>query len=152
MGKNCIRARIAMLLFPLISALCLAGCQAQAGNSSTQEYRKFLAISKVKSSYYTEPKTKQKYALVEGYLSNLGPQTLIVVEFTFRFKDKLRNVIYEERAYPVFVSEFSQTAGNEALKPGGKTRFAFKSPNCPPSWQPGEVDIEITKIVPAKPS
>src|SRR5262245_49747729 len=113
-------------------------------------YRSKLSISGLKSSYYTEPKTGQKYPLVQGSLSNLGGKTLVVVELTLRFKDRVQTVIFEDHAYPVYVSEFASATANLKLKPGAKTRFAFKATKCPPGWQPGAVDIEITKIVFAK--
>jgi hypothetical protein len=114
---------------------------------SGEQYRAVLPLSQVKSSYYTEPQSRARYPLIEGNLSNLSSQTVIVVEFTLRFKDSLQKTIHEEHAYPVFVSNFAAPSSNQALSPGQKTRFAFKAPKCPPSWQPGNVDIEITKVV-----
>ena len=74
----------------------------------------------------------------------------MVVELTLRFKDSVHTVIFEDHAYPVYVSEFAAETANLKLKPGAKTRFAFKATKCPPGWQPGAVDVEITKIVFAK--
>lgn len=139
-------ARTAGLLALGIVVL-FAGCSGQADTAAEAQYRRFLPLSQVKSSFYTEPETHTKYPLIEGSLSNLGSQTVIVVEFTLRFKDNVQNIIYEEHAYPVFVSNFANPAANQALAPGQKTRFAFKAPKCPPGWQPGNIDIEITKIV-----
>jgi len=129
----------------------LGGCEKhQPTEDPLTTYRRFLSINQLKSSYYTEPKTGQKYPLVQGSLSNLGGKTLVVVELTLRFKDSVHTVIFEDHAYPVYVSEFAAETANLKLKPGAKTRFAFKATKCPPGWQPGAVDVEITKIVFAK--
>jgi hypothetical protein len=128
-------------------SLGLNGCQNEAADASSLNYRSFLSITQVKSSYHSEPKTGEKYPLVQGTLANLGSKTLEVVELTLRFKNGIQEVIYEDHAYPVYVSEFAQPEANEILKPGAKTRFAFKAPKCPPGWQVGSVDIEITKVV-----
>jgi len=129
----------------------LGGCEKhQPTEDPLTTYRSFLYINQLKSSYYTEPKTGQKYPLVQGSLSNLGGKTLVVVELTLRFKDSVHTVIFEDHAYPVYVSEFAAATANLKLKPGAKTRFAFKATKCPPGWQPGAVDVEITKIVFAK--
>jgi hypothetical protein len=134
----------------------LSGCNSQnaqiADSSKPEGYRRSLAISQLQSYYYTEPQTKARYPQIRGTLTNLGGQTLMVVEFTLRFKDSLNKVIHEEHAYPVYVSKFSSNSANQYLRPGQKTRFAFKAQDCPPSWQTGRVDIEITKVVFADPS
>jgi len=122
-----------------------------ADSSKPEDYQRSLAISQLQSYYYTEPQTKTKYPQVRGTLTNLGSRTLIVVEFTLQFKDRLNQVIHEEHAYPVYVSKFSPNSANNYLGPGQKTRFAFKAPDCPPSWQSGQVNIEITKVVFAEP-
>jgi hypothetical protein len=142
------RARIAILLI-LIGGVAtfVQGCSKSALDTVTEDYRKLLVINQLNASYYTEPKTKERYPLIKGSLSNLGPKTLIVVEFTVRFKDKTRKVIHEEHAYPVYVSNFSFPEPSQVLKPGAKTPFAFKAPNCPPGWEPGAIDVEITKVV-----
>jgi hypothetical protein len=135
------------------NAACLAlvatsaGCSGSSMDTVTRDYRSFLVVNQLNASYYTEPNSKTKYPLIKGSLSNLGSKTLIVVELTIRFKDKTRNVIWEEHAYPVYVSDFSFPKPSEVLKPGAKTRFAFKVPSCPPQWEPGAVDVEITKVV-----
>ena len=139
--------RVALVALVVSSSFVLEGCQASSIDAVTRDYRSLLIVSQLNASYYTEPKTKVKYALVKGSLSNLGPKSLIVVEFTVRFKDKTRNVIWEEHAFPVYVSIFSFPEPSEVLKPGAKTRFAFKVPKCPPQWEPGAVDVEITKVV-----
>lgn len=139
--------RVAFVALVVSSSFVLEGCQASSIDAVTRDYRSLLVISQLNASYYTEPKTNVKYPLVKGSLSNLGPKSLIVVEFTVRFKDKTRNVIWEEHAFPVYVSNFSFPAPSQVLKPGEKTRFAFKVPNCPPQWDPGAVDVEITKVV-----
>jgi hypothetical protein len=142
------RKRIWRALVVAAISFGIAGCGSE--DDASLNYRTFLKINQLKASYYTEPKTGEKYPLVQGSLSNLGGKTLIVVEFTLRFRNNVQHVIYEDHAYPIFVSEFAQAKANLALKPGAKTRFAFKAPKCPPGWQPGAVEIEITKVVFAK--
>jgi hypothetical protein len=147
LGRRRTRSWIALFIALLIA---IPGCSAQPEEDPTTSYRSYLSLRQVKASYYTEPKTGLKYPLVQGSLANLGPRTLIVVELTLRFKDNVQRVLYEDHAYPVYVSEFGRPEANKYLKPGEKTRFAFKAPKCPPGWQPGAVDVEITKIVFAK--
>jgi len=129
------------------SLILLHACSDSSLDAVTKDYRALLVISQLNASYYTEPKTNERYPLIKGSLSNLGPKSLVVVEFTMRFKDKTRNVIWEEHAYPVYVSDFSFPEPSQILKPGAKTRFAFKAPKCPPQWEPGAIDVEITKVV-----
>ena len=138
------RKRILSAVVVVGMSIGIIGCQ---NEDDALRYRTFLKINQLKSSYYTEPKTGERYPLVQGSLSNLGGKTLIVVEFTLRYKNNVQHVIYEDHAYPIFVSEFAPAEANLALKPGAKTRFAFKAPKCPPDWQPGAVEVEITKIV-----
>ena len=133
------------------SLISLTGCRGeQPADASVEDYRSFLSITQVKSFYHTEPKTQTRYPLVQGSLANLGGKTLVVVELSLRFKDSLHHVIHEERAYPVYVSELAPQIATNPLGPGQKTRFAFKTPKCPPNWNPGDVEIEITKIAFAK--
>ena len=142
------RTRIAILLVLAGGvSLFLQGCGPSDLDSVTRDYRKLLVVSQLNASYYSEPKSKERYPLIKGSLSNLGPRTLIVVEFTLRFKDRSNRVIHEEHAYPVYVSDFSFPAPSQVLKPGSKTRFALKAPKVPPGWDPGAVDLEITKVV-----
>ncbi len=75
----------------------------------------------------------------------------MVVEFILRFRDSLNRIVHEEHAYPVYVSRFSPNSTNHYLGPGQKIRFAFKAVDCPSTWQAGNVDIEITKVVFANP-
>jgi hypothetical protein len=134
-------------VFLLVGSL-VSGCNSQEAANSADEmsYRKFLSINEVKSYYHVEPGTKATYPLLEGTLTNLGQKTLAVVEFTLRFKDNLHRVIYEDHGYPVYVSTLMGPSPTDALAPGQKVRFAFKAPKCPDSWQPGQVDIVVTKI------
>ena len=149
-----ISARLAGMLLRFLlmgSLMSLTACQSgEPADPSVEDYRSFLSVTQVKSYYHTEPNTQLRYPLVQGSLVNLGGQTLIVVEFTLRFKDNLHQVIHEERAYPVYVSEFAPQIATKPLGPGQKTRFAFKTPKCPPSWSSGDVEIEITKVAFAK--
>ena len=97
-----------------------------------------------------EPKTRISYPLVRGSLSNLGDESLEVVEFKVKFKNIIDEVIHEEKAYPVFLSEYSSASPQLPLKPGQTIKFALKFPQCPPQWKPGQVDIEISKVVTQK--
>jgi hypothetical protein len=101
----------------------------------------------VESYVHVEPKTRISYPLVRGTLSNLGGEPLEVVEFNVKFKNVVDEVIYEEKAYPVFLSEYSSASPQNPLEPGQTAKFALKFPSCPPQWKPGRVDIEITKVV-----
>ena len=45
----------------------LGGCEKhEPQEDPLAKYRSFLSINQIKSSYYTEPKTGQKYPLVQG--------------------------------------------------------------------------------------
>jgi hypothetical protein len=112
-----------------------------------KEYSRFLTINRVESYIHMEPKTRISYPLVRGSLSNLGDESLEVVEFNVKFKNIVDEVIYEEKAYPVFLSEYSSASPQSPLKPGQTIKFALKFPSCPSQWKPGQVDIEITKVV-----
>jgi hypothetical protein len=133
--------------------LCLIsgwGCgSSSTGSDGTHagDYRQFLAVNHVESYIHVEPKTKISYPLVRGTLSNLGDESLAVVEFNVKFKNIVNEVIYEEKAYPVFLSEYSSASPQPPLMPGQTMKFALKFPSCPPQWKPGQVDIEITKVV-----
>ena len=70
-----------------------------------------------------------------------------MVEVTLAFKDRRNNVIFEETAYPIYVSSLSHAQGSKSLAPGQQVKFAFKSPACPKAWQPGQVDVRVTKVV-----
>lgn len=84
---------------------------------------------------------------MRGSLRDLGNQTLIMVEITLAFKDRRNKVIFEETAYPICVSSFSHAEGSKSLAPSQQVKFAFKSPLCPKDWQPGQVDVRVTKVV-----
>ena len=138
--------------FPLFSlALLLAqGCGMSSRNEDQerlQNYRKLLVVSGVNSYYHIEPKTKTSYPLVRGTLRNLGSESLEVVEFIVKFQDQFGRVIYEERTYPVFLSEYSSASPQAPLNPSQSMRFALKFPSCPPQWKEGKVEIEVSKIV-----
>jgi hypothetical protein len=141
---------------PAILGFALSACNPQdahvGASARPEDYRRSLAITQVQSYYYKESQTKVEYPQIRGTLTNLGGQTLMVVEFTLRFKDRRNQIIHEEHDYPVYVSKFSANSDGHYLGPGQKTRFAFKAVNCPGTWLPGQVDIEITKVVFAKPS
>jgi hypothetical protein len=136
-------------VFPMVLILSagsfFTGCSSQSANSADLSYKRFLSISGVQSYYYKEPGTKESYPLVKGSLSNLGPESLGVVEFTLRYKDNLNREIYQEQAYPVYVSRFAGTSSTDPLTPGQKLKFAFRCYKCPHTWEAGRIDIEITK-------
>src|SRR5262249_41728072 len=146
--RNTRLGRLCTVFMCLLVGNLFSGCSSQEAADSADEmsYRKFLSINEVKSYYHVEPGTKATYPLLEGTLTNLGQQTLTVVEFTLRFKDNLRRVIYEDHGYPVYVSKLIGPSPTDTLAPGQKVRFAFKAPKCPNNWQPGQVDIVVTKI------
>jgi hypothetical protein len=127
------------------------GCTTSLEDTETRQYSKKISISRVKSFYYFEPKTRLRYPVVQGSLTNLGNRTLEVVELTFLFKDRLNQVIFTDHGYPVFVSSYSSNPHEFQYLPPTKTiPFAFKSLNCPPTWQEGLVEIQISKVVFAK--
>ena len=147
-ARNTQLGRLCIVSVCLLVGNVFSGCDSQEAANSAAEtsYRKFLSINEVKSYYHTEPGTKATYPLLEGTLTNLGQETLAVVEFTLRYKDNLHRVIFEDHGYPVYVSTLWGPSPTDALTPGQKVRFAFKAPKCPSSWQPGQVDIVVTKI------
>ena len=126
----------------MVAALIACGC-----TSDTDPYRRQLVVSDVKSFLYFEPATQAQVPQVRGSLRNLGNQTLIMVEVTLAFKDRRNKVIFEETAYPIYASSLSHAEGNKSLAPGQQVKFAFKSPACPKNWQPGQVDVRVTKVV-----
>ena len=135
----------------MVAALMAGGCTSdhslRASFADSDSYRHQLAVSEVQSFLYFEPATQAQVPQVRGSLRNLGNQTLIMVEVTLAFKDRRNKVIFEETAYPVYASALSHPQGNKSLAPGQQVKFAFKSPACPKDWQPGQVDVRVTKVV-----
>ena len=130
-------------------ALIACGCRSESPTSSfadSNAYRHQLAVSDVQSFLYLEPSTQTQVPQVRGSLRNLGHQTLVMVEFTLSFKNQRNQIIFEETAYPIYVSSLSNAQGNKSLAPGQQVKFAFKSPACPKDWQPGRVDVRVTKV------
>lgn len=85
---------------------------------------------------------------VDFKIKNAGDKTLKKIEVTVYFKDLSGSVIYDEKFYPVLVTEFG--TDNEPLKPGyiwqqeqGKFYSAKKVPS---EWQEGNADAKITDI------
>lgn len=85
---------------------------------------------------------------VDFKIRNTGDKTLKKIEVTVYFKDSWDKVIYEEKFYPVLVTEFG--TDNELLKPGyiwqqeqGKFYSAKKVPS---EWREGNADAKITDI------
>lgn len=148
--------RIRRTLLFLVAALLAAastGCGlADRPKPAVQpaDYRRLLAVTDVQSFLYHEPGTQRFVPQVRGSLRNLGSQTLVMVEFTLSFKDRLNRTIFEETAYPVYVSSLSQSQTGTALAPGHQMKFAFKSPSCPTDWEPGQVEVRVTKVVAAR--
>lgn len=138
----------------LFTGLCLGlgGCgtgqRPPLSHPTFDQYRHLLAISNVQSFYYTEPGSSLKVPQVRGTLRNLGTKRLVAVEFTLAFKDALGKTIYEEKVYPVYVSSATLPALGKPLNPGQEIKFAFRSPSCPRSWEPGQVEVYLTKVVP----
>jgi len=132
-------------------ALIACNCGPRHSKESTfgrpDAYSHQLAVSEVQSFLYLEPSTQTKVPQVRGSLRNLGHQTLVMVEFTLSFKNRRNQIIFEETAYPIYVSALSLAQRSKALAPGQQVKFAFKSPACPKDWQPGQVDIRVTKVV-----
>jgi hypothetical protein len=134
----------------MVVALITSGCSTDHSQSSFSEddaSRHQLAISDVQSFLYLEPGTQMQIPQVRGSLRNLSNRALVMVEFTLSFKNRRNQVIFEETAYPVYVSSLSHAQGSKPLLPGQQVRFAFKSPACPKDWQPGQVDVHVTKVV-----
>ena len=103
--------RFGQTLFFLVMLVALFACGCASDRSSPfadgDPYRGQLAISDVHSFLYAEPGTQAQIPQVRGFLRNLGHQTLIMVEITLSFKDRRNRVIFEETAYPVYVSSLS---------------------------------------------
>jgi hypothetical protein len=139
----------ALRLLMLAGLLSILGCQSHAlpdGNANRADTDAGqLSVSDVRSDYYVEPPSR-KIPQVRGILRNLSNQNLLVVEFTLRFKNKLAETIYEEKVYPLYVSPLSGS-NEKPLGPDQYLRFAFKSPGCPKSWEPGLVEIIVSKVV-----
>jgi hypothetical protein len=133
----------------LVIALVTSGCATEhpLSFSDNDAYRHQLAVSDVQSFLYLEPGNQIQVPQVRGSLRNLGNQTLVMVEFTLSFKNRRNQIIFEETAYPIYVSSLSHAQGNKPLLPGQQIKFAFKSPACPKDWQPGQVDVHVTKVV-----
>ncbi|HVN80263.1 MAG TPA: hypothetical protein VMW38_14805 [Terriglobia bacterium] len=134
-------------LLPIMFASGCSFLSTDADDARAKDYVKLLSVKRVESYYHVEPKTKASYPLVRGEISNLGSESLEVVEFNVKFKDLSNRVIYEEKAYPVFLSEYSSASPQSPLVPGQTMKFALKFPSCPPEWKPGQLDIEISKLV-----
>jgi hypothetical protein len=151
-ARNTDRVRSFRTGYYLVMAVALmtSGCStdhSQSYFSENDASRHQLAINDVQSFLYLEPGTQIQIPQVRGSLRNLSNRTLVLVEFTLSFKNRRNEVIFEETAYPVYVSSLSHAQGSKPLLPGQQVRFAFKSPACPKDWQPGQVDVHVTKVV-----
>jgi hypothetical protein len=135
----------------MVAALVLCGCTSEhstiASLAHSDDYRHELAVSDVHSFLYLEPGAQTQVPQVRGSIRNLGNETLIMVEVTLAFKDRRNKVIFEETAYPIYVSSLSHAQGSKSLAPGQQVKFAFRSPACPKTWEPGQVDVRVTKVV-----
>ena len=140
--------RCCALLLVMAVTFTASGCGLDFDSSSSaNDYRQTLAVTDVQSFLYREPGTQKEVPQVRGLLRNLGNHTLVVVEFTLYYKDRLNQTIFQETAYPIYVSSLSNGQSGKALGPGQQVRFAFKSPACPRDWEPGQVSILVTKVV-----
>jgi len=148
---SAVRFLQALSVLTIFAAFFASGCSSthsmKASLAEGDPYRRQLAVSDVQSFLYVEPGTQAQIPQVRGSLRNLGHQTLIMVEITLAFKDRRNRVIFEETAYPVYVSSLSNPLGSKSLAPGKQIKFAFKSPACPKTWQPGQVEVRVTKAV-----
>ncbi|MGH9427519.1 MAG: hypothetical protein ACRD2L_14605 [Terriglobia bacterium] len=151
-GSTAVRVRTTRTVYFLVMAVALiaCGCRSEHSTSSfadSNAYRHQLAVSDIQSFLYLEPSTQSQVPQVRGSLRNLGHQTLVMVELTLSFKNRRNQIIFEETAYPIYVSTVSHAQGSKPLAPGQQVKFAFKSPACPKDWQPGQVDVRVTKVV-----
>lgn len=148
-ARSVVRFGQSLYSLVMLVALFSGGCawDHSASFAGGDPYRGQLAISGVHSFLYTESGNQAQIPQVRGSLRNLGHQTLIMVELTLSFKDRRNRIIFEETAYPVYVSSLSNPHGSKSLAPGQQVKFAFKSPACPKAWQPGQVDVRVTKVV-----
>jgi len=150
--STAVQIRTIRTLYILVVAVALiaCGCGSQRSTSSfadSNANRNQLAISDVQSFLYLESGTQTQVPQVRGSLRNLGRQTLVMVEFKLSFKNRRNQTIFEETAYPVYVSTLSLAQTGKALAPGQQVKFAFKSPACPKDWEPGKVNVRVTKVV-----
>ncbi len=81
-------------------------------------------------------------------IKNIGDKTLKKIEVTVYFKDTSGNVIYDDKFYPVLVTEFG--TDNEPLKPGyiwqQEQGHFYAAKKVPSEWQEGNADAKITDI------
>ncbi len=139
------RSRLPLALL----TLGFVGCsRTQSPQLSLDQYRRLLTVSDVRAFYFSQPGSNEKVPQVRGTLRNLSPNTLIAVELSLAFRDPLGKMIHEEKAYPVYVSGTGLPALGKPLGPDQEVKFAFKSPDCPRDWEPGQVDVRVTKVVP----
>ena len=80
---------------------------------------------------------------VRGELKNTGDRTLNEVEITVYFLDREGNPIFEERRYPVLVSDFS--IDRKPLKPGYGEKFICDGRDAPSDWAK-KVEVKVTDI------
>ena len=132
----------------MLTALIVSGCASEhSTQASFADNFRPLVIGDVQSFLSLEPSTQTRVPQVRGSLRNLGNQTLIMVEFTLSFKNRRNQIIFEETAYPIYISSLSHAQSSKPLAPGQQVKFAFKSPTCPKDWQPGQVEVRVTKVV-----
>ncbi len=152
-GGAAVRVRIprASHFLPMVVALAARGCGSDRWSKSSfahsDSYRPQLAVSDVQSILYLEPSTHTAVPQVRSSLRNLGHQTLVIVEFTLSFKNRSKQISFEDTAYSIYVSALSYAQGSKSLAPGQQVKFALKSPACPKNWKPGQVGVRVTKVV-----
>ena len=85
---------------------------------------------------------------VDFKLHNKGARTLQKVEVTVYFKDAAGNVIWEEKYFPVLVTEFG--TDNTPLKPGYiwqmESGHFYAAKKVPSEWQEGSARAVVTDI------
>jgi rRNA maturation protein Nop10 len=85
---------------------------------------------------------------VDFKIKNSGDKTLKKVEVTVYFKDAGQNVIYDEKFFPVLVTDFG--TDNQPLKPNyiwqAEQGHFMSAKNVPSEWLEGNAEVKITDI------
>lgn len=82
---------------------------------------------------------------VFGEVKNTGDKSLDEVEITIYYLDKNGNPIYEEKYYPVLVSDLSIGNADKPLKPNYSRKFGYSTRDVPSDWA-RKVIIKVTDI------
>lgn len=120
-----------------------------------------VALSKQKADYINDSlmlydfTSKFRNSILDGKvpgvdfkIKNNGDKTLKKIEVTVYFKDSSDNVIYDEKFYPVLITEFGTE--NEPLNPGyiwqQEQGHFYAAKKVPSEWQEGNAAAKITDI------